>query len=757
MEIEIKNKKTFFWRGFILTLMLFSSFFIFTFEANAAIKTWDGGGGDNKWSTAANWSGDTVPINADEIVFNSTSTKNCTVDNIGAVWWFNKLDITSGYTGTIILSVALVTGPTTIAGGTFNTNGAAFYPFDFSQTGGTFTAGASTITFSGNFSNTGGTFTAGTSTLIFTGSGKTISSTAALTFYNLTINPGSGNTVYLNSNETINGNLKIDSGILNINGSGVELNFLTVNASSTATIDSGSYISGTGTLILATFSFLGSTYYSPKIINNGTINPANVKYSVGCFWSASGTTISIKDNTNGAITFGDGSVATDVLLVGTFGAATNNSDWIYSLGDDVTIKGDLTFSNSAGSSFPGLELDTNGYDLDVGGDLIIGDDEDSLAQEYIFTGDSGDLNIDGDLTILEGDTETTTFTAPSGTGSSAFTLGGDYSNAGTFTHNSGTLTLNGTAKQTLSGTMTSTSAFSNLTITNNSGTSATGFERTSWVPSVDFDAAATVVNDFNILTNHVRVEYNSGSTYTIGDINWSGGSGTDMIYFRNSAESGSWLLNVSGTQTAVGYINVSRSDASSGDEIDASDGTNYDANNNTNWDFGSGGALTFDIVNASGVSVASPSFTFLSRNFAWTSGGSLGYMGTSSQKLRVTNSRKTKDWSLDIAATSGIGSLWESTDSDYDFNGSFDEGILFVSPDAETAITPESGCPTTGLSVGALANFEQGVTDSITILSASSSAYTNCYWDLTGLALWQIIPKRQPAGSYSIGMTLTAS
>jgi hypothetical protein len=305
--------------------------------------------------------------------------------------------------------------------------------------------------------------------------------------------------------------------------------------------------------------------------------------------------------------------------------------------------------------------------------------------------------------------------------------------------------------------MPSTSAFSNLTITNNSGTSATGFERTSWVPSVDFDAAATVVNDFNILTNHVRVEYNSGSTYTIGDINWSGGSGTDMIYFRNSAESGSWLLNVSGIQTAVGYINVSRSDASSGDEIDASDGTNYDANNNTNWDFGSGGALTFDIVNVSGVSVSSPSVNFDSANFHWSSFGVAGELGTSSEKLRVTNSRQTNAWSLDIAATSGIGALWESGSDSYDFNGSEANGRLYFQA-TDGTITPKSGCPTTSLSfVGDNTYFEQGVTDSIPVLSASSSTYTNCYWDLSGIALWQVIPARQPAGSYSISMTLTAS
>jgi hypothetical protein len=39
--------------------------------ASAATRTWDGGGSDNKFSTAANWSTDTVPVTGDALVFNS--------------------------------------------------------------------------------------------------------------------------------------------------------------------------------------------------------------------------------------------------------------------------------------------------------------------------------------------------------------------------------------------------------------------------------------------------------------------------------------------------------------------------------------------------------------------------------------------------------------------------------------------------------------------------------------------------------------
>jgi len=44
-------------------------------------RTWDGGGGDTSWGTAANWSGDTVPGPFDTAVFDGTSAKNCNVNS----------------------------------------------------------------------------------------------------------------------------------------------------------------------------------------------------------------------------------------------------------------------------------------------------------------------------------------------------------------------------------------------------------------------------------------------------------------------------------------------------------------------------------------------------------------------------------------------------------------------------------------------------------------------------------------------------
>ena len=60
-------------------------------------RTWDGGGGDNSWGTAGNWSGDTVPGPFDTAVFDGTSAKNC---NVNATRRVGNIDVRATYSGT---------------------------------------------------------------------------------------------------------------------------------------------------------------------------------------------------------------------------------------------------------------------------------------------------------------------------------------------------------------------------------------------------------------------------------------------------------------------------------------------------------------------------------------------------------------------------------------------------------------------------------------------------------------------------------
>ena len=66
-----------------------------------SVRVWDAGTGttDGNWNTAANWSGDTVPIAADEVVFNSGSEDVTTTPS--SLVTLASLTFTNDYTGSL--------------------------------------------------------------------------------------------------------------------------------------------------------------------------------------------------------------------------------------------------------------------------------------------------------------------------------------------------------------------------------------------------------------------------------------------------------------------------------------------------------------------------------------------------------------------------------------------------------------------------------------------------------------------------------
>jgi hypothetical protein len=180
------------------------------------------------------------------------------------------------------------------------------------------------------------------------------------------------------------------------------------------------------------------------------------------------------------------------------------------------------------------------------------------------------------------------------------------------------------------------------------------------------------------------------------------------------------------------------------------------------------GTLSVDIVDAAGDTVASPSVSFAGANFDFDFQVTTGTLGTASEKIRTDNGTATPSWTLTIAATSGSTGTWSDGGSNtYDFNDPTASasdgpdtdavgGELTIDPSVGT-ITPEGGCSSTGVSLGSSAAFSEGVTDSITLLSASGSAETSCHWDLTGVSLSQDIPPSQATGTYTIDLTLTVA
>ncbi len=65
-------------------------------------KTWTGGGDvDTRASTAANWSGNTIPRNGDNVIFDGTSTNDCNWDMNVLI---NSMSLISGYKGIVTIN-----------------------------------------------------------------------------------------------------------------------------------------------------------------------------------------------------------------------------------------------------------------------------------------------------------------------------------------------------------------------------------------------------------------------------------------------------------------------------------------------------------------------------------------------------------------------------------------------------------------------------------------------------------------------------
>lgn len=166
------------------------------------------------------------------------------------------------------------------------------------------------------------------------------------------------------------------------------------------------------------------------------------------------------------------------------------------------------------------------------------------------------------------------------------------------------------------------------------------------------------------------------------------------------------------------------------------------------------GILSVDIVDGSSVSVANPSVSFTSRTFTASTQTSTGTLGTSTEKIRVTNPTSTATWTMALAATSGPTATWSDGSHTMDFNGAASAGRLTVDASGGT-LTGVGSTATTNVSKGTSLSFSQGTDDSVTLLQALSGAQAPGQWDLIGASMTQDIPALQATGNYSINMTLT--
>ncbi len=189
------------------------------------------------------------------------------------------------------------------------------------------------------------------------------------------------------------------------------------------------------------------------------------------------------------------------------------------------------------------------------------------------------------------------------------------------------------------------------------------------------------------------------------------------------------------------------------------------------------GILTVSIVDDVGDAVVSPTvpFTpvttsFIDQETTASLGSSVDVWGPSiTQQILLANPTETEAWTVSIAATDGPTATWSDGTNTMDYNGAalLSEGRLTVNPQtayirraefnpSTAAITGEN-TSTTGISAGAEDTFDEaGGTNSITLFSSTTGEDYNGYV-IRGIELRQNVPAQQPAGNYTLDMTITAT
>lgn len=207
-------------------------------------------------------------------------------------------------------------------------------------------------------------------------------------------------------------------------------------------------------------------------------------------------------------------------------------------------------------------------------------------------------------------------------------------------------------------------------------------------------------------------------------------------------------------------------------------GVAYAANNSSLSQTINPGTLSTDIMDASRVAVGSPAVAMTAKNFSFDcqtgAGASTGTFGTNTERIYASNGDAADNgWTLTLAATGGATTRWANggATSHIDFNdptgataGCTDgadadtsSGQLTVNPSVGTLTTDCGSCTTANISKGASAAFNQGTTDSITVLNAAATSDDIWRGYLTGTTFSQTIPAETPADSFTINLTLTAT
>ncbi len=541
--IEVHNKIRF----LAVTLFVVFVFLFPLLKVSAAVITWDRGGGNDNWSTCANWSGDTCPGSSDIATFDSTSNTSSNVDAsfAGTVQGIN---ITTGYTSTITLQRNLTVGAS-----------------DYTQSTGTFDMSSFTLSLIGasDFVTTGGTFNEGTGTLQVgngsDGASHVINVSSTETFYNLIANIHPGGNLNLSSDTIVVSNTFthtdgiINSGTINWQGATASQGSLSDGGTAVLNFDGAgaqTYTMNGGEGVVLTFdsaadasdTFVLTTNSALRGLNitsgfSGTVSPTysgfNLTINGGHFQLGAGTFVAPSGILYMKGEYFAGGQADFIITGGTFDANNGTVSFGNGTGTNVNnvvnVSSTVTFYNMTVNTHPGAYLDLSADTVIIANTFTHSDGaiNNGTVNWQGTTGTQGS-GSDGGTAVLNFDgAGAQTYTMNGGTGSLlTFNSAEDASDTFVLTANSGLYGLNITSG--FSGTISPT--YSGYSLTINAGDFQLGGGTFNAPPSMIFLGNS----DFLV----------TGGTYN---------EGTGTVQFGNGGNFNNHTINVLTSETFYNF------------------------------------------------------------------------------------------------------------------------------------------------------------------------------------------------------------
>ena len=355
----------------------------------SATATWTGGGGDNNWTTGANWGG-IAPTAGDDLVFPAGALRLSNTNNYAAGTAFNSITISgTGYTlaGN---SIALGAGGIVANGaGASNTISAPF----------TLTAITSVVNTSATLTLSGTVATAGF-TITYDGTGATSKSAGAISGTGGVTKDGAGTLTFGVAN-SYTGATTINVGTLRLSiANGVGASAVTV--ASGATFDLAGFSDTIGSLAGA--GSVTSTAAGSVVLTTG--NASNTNFS-GDLSDGSGT-VGLTKAGAGTFTLSGANTYTGITRINT-GVLAIASDGVLGTAPGAPAAAQLTFGGGTLQTTASFTLNSNRGVTMTGTGVFLVDPTMTLTYGGAITG-AGNLTKTGTGTLVMSGTSTYTGT-----------------------------------------------------------------------------------------------------------------------------------------------------------------------------------------------------------------------------------------------------------------------------------------------------------------------------------------------------------